>query len=109
MEIYKHMLENSGLQIHPSQIGLLKNQSVKQLIGTDDQFENIMRKAKNVQRGIQGVTMMSPSNKEFRGMIEDNVKQDLAKQIAKEISQNIKVTYKQPMSSSGKKKKSPKK
>ena len=29
---------------------------------------------------------MSPMNKEFRGMIEDNVKQDLAKQIAKEIS-----------------------
>ena len=53
---------------------------------------------------------MSPMNKQFKNMIEDNVKQDLAKQIAKEISQNIKVTYKDPMTNtSGKKKKSAKK
>ena len=59
-------------------MSLLKNRSVKQLIGTDEKFENIMRKANNVQNDIQGVTM-SPLNKEFRGIIEDNIKQDLAK------------------------------
>ena len=45
-----------------------------------------MQKASNVQKGIQGITTMSPMNKQFKNMIEDNVKQDLAKQIAKEIS-----------------------
>lgn len=61
--MYKHMLEQSGLQIHPSQINMLKNRSVKQLIGTDEKFEQVMRKAGKVQKNIQGVTTMSPAIK----------------------------------------------
>ena len=86
------MLESSGLKIHPKQMELLKNQSVKQLIGQDEKFESIMKKATSMQKGIQDMTKIPTRDQEIRGIIEDNIKMDIAKQIAKEISQNIKIT-----------------